>query len=263
VPLAFAFFYVYGVLDSSSDAALDRDRGWKAAEILCFLGTFTLAGWARFELEADWVVAAWAAMVWVLVAMAWRYQKRIFLHQGLLLGAAVLMRGTLHNFYERSYFPAPPWQSRSLTVGVTVALLFATLPFAFKLRRSPERHALISSLWRRVSSALERRPDQVFFFIPFFLLTVLLEMEVPKGMVTVAWGVEAVGIFLFALAVGQRSYRLSGLGLLLLCVGKIVLLDVWGLHPRDRYLTFIVLGAALLGVSFLYTRFREAIRQYL
>ncbi len=154
VPLALAFFYVYGVLDASGNvekpqgrttgpalqpsAALERDRRWKAAEVLCFLGTFTLAGWARFELEADWVVAAWAAMVWALVAIAWRYQKRIFLHQGLLLGAAVLLRGTLHNFYQRSYFPAPFWQSRSLTVGVTIALLFAALPFAFRLRRSPE-----------------------------------------------------------------------------------------------------------------------------
>jgi uncharacterized membrane protein len=114
-----------------------------------------------------------------------------------------------------------------------------------------------------VFNAFERRPEQVFFFIPFFLLTVLLALEVPKGMVTVAWGVEAVSIFLFALSVGQRSYRLSGLALLLLCVGKIMVLDVWGLQPRDRYLTFIVLGTALLGVSFLYARYREAIRQYL
>ena len=148
-------------------------------------------------------------------------------------------------------------------MGVTVALLFAALPFAFKLRRSPEDDPAGRGLWGRLFNAFERRPEQVFFFIPFFLLTVLLALEVPKGMVTVAWGVEAVAIFLLALAVGQRSYRLSGLGLLLLCVGKIVVLDVWGLHPRDRYLTFIVLGAALLGVSFLYTRYREAIRQYL
>jgi len=263
VPLALAFFYVYGVLDTSSDAALAPDRRWKAAEMLCFLGTFTLAGWARFELEPDWVVAAWAAMIWALVAIAWRYQKRIFLHQGLLLGAAVLVRSTLHNFYQRSYFPAPRWQSRSLTVGVTIALLFAALPFAFKLRRSPEKNLVKPGLWRRVFKAFERRPEQMFFFIPFFLLTVLLALEVPKGMVTVAWGMEAVAIFLLALAVGQRSYRLSGLGLLLVCVGKIVVIDVWDLHPRDRYLTFIVLGAALLGVSFLYTRYREAIRQYL
>ena len=279
VPLALAFFYVYGVLDASGKVeepqgrtagpalqpieALAPERRWKAAELLCFMGSFTLAGWARFELEADWVVAAWAAMVWALVAIAWRYEKRIFLHQALLLGVAVLLRGTLHNFYQRSYFPAPTLQGRSITVGATVALLFAALPFAFKLRRSPHEDSAQRRLWGRVFNLFERRPDQMFFFIPFFLLTVLLALEVPKGMVTVAWGVEAVGIFLFALAVGQRSYRLSGLGLLLVCVGKILVLDVWGLQPRDRYLTFIVLGVALLGVSFLYTRFRETIRQYL
>jgi hypothetical protein len=263
VPLALAFFYVYGVLDASSDATFDPDRRRRAPEILCFLGTFTVAGLARFELDADWVVAAWAALVLALVAIAWRYGRRIFLYQGLLLAAAVLMRGTLHNFYQRSYFPAPFWRGRSLTVGTAVALLCAALPFAFRLKREPSDESPDRKLPARVLAAIGRRPDQVFFFIPFFLLTILLGLEMRKGMVTVAWGVEAVGIFLFALWVGQRSYRLSGLGLLLLCVGKIVVLDVWGLHPRDRYLTFIVLGAALLGVSFLYTRFRETIRQYL
>jgi uncharacterized membrane protein len=263
VPLALAFFYVYGVLDSPSEPAFERDRRWKAAEIVCFLGTLTLAGWARFELDADWVVAAWAAMIWVLVAIAWRYQKRSFLHQGLVLGVAVLARGTLHNFYQRSYFPAPFWQSRSLTVGATVALLFAALPFALKLRRPPgERPTQLGKL-RSFLRVMDRRPEQVFFFIPFFLLTVLLALEMPRGMVTVAWGGEAVAIFLVALALGERSYRLSALGLLLLCVGKIVLFDVWGLLPRDRYLTLIALGCALLGVSFLYTRYRETMRQYL
>jgi uncharacterized membrane protein len=63
--------------------------------------------------------------------------------------------------------------------------------------------------------------------------------------------------------VGERSFRLSGLGLLLLCVGKILFVDIWGLNPRDRYLTLIVLGVALLLVSFLYTKNREALRQYL
>jgi len=263
VPLALAFFYVYSVLDSSSDPNLDRDRRWKAAEIVCFLGTFTLAGWARFELEADWVIAAWSAMIWVLLAIAWRYRKRAFLHQGLVLGVAVLARGTLHNFYQRSYFPAPFWQSRSLTVGVSVALLFAALPFALKLRRPPEESSTQLGKLRWFLRVMDRRPEQVFFFIPFFLLTVLLALEMPRGMVTVAWGGEAVAIFLVALALGERSYRLSALGLLLLCVGKIVLFDVWGLLPRDRYLTLIALGCALLGVSFLYTRYRETMRQYL
>jgi uncharacterized membrane protein len=68
---------------------------------------------------------------------------------------------------------------------------------------------------------------------------------------------------LLALAVSERSYRLTGLILLLVCVGKVMMRDAWGLAPRDRYITFIILGAALLVVSFLYSKYREAIRQFL
>jgi len=53
------------------------------------------------------------------------------------------------------------------------------------------------------------------------------------------------------------------LALLLLSAGKILAVDVWQLNPRDRYMTFIILGCALLLVSFLYSRHREALRQYL
>ena len=82
-------------------------------------------------------------------------------------------------------------------------------------------------------------------------------------MVTLSWGVEGVAVFLLALWLSERSFRLSGLGLLLLCVGKIIAVDVWRLNPRDRYVTFIVLGIALLLVSYLYTRNRDTLRQYL
>jgi len=101
------------------------------------------------------------------------------------------------------------------------------------------------------------------FFVPIALLTLMLYLKMRSGMVTVAWGIEGVLVILLALAVGERSFRLSGLSLLLLCVGKIVLIDAWELQPRDRYLTFIIVGLALLGVSFLYSRYRETIRQFL
>jgi uncharacterized membrane protein len=174
----------------------------------------------------------------------------------------VLFRTVLHNFYERSYFPAPAWQSRWITVGTAVTLLFATLPIAFQLRKKnqpSEKSGLV-----RLLQSVVRRPEQVLFFIAVGLLTALLAVEMRHGMVTLSWGVEGLAVFVLALWLGERSFRLTGLGLLvLLCVGKIVLVDVWKLDPRDRYLTFIVLGAALLLVSFLYTRNREALRQYL
>jgi uncharacterized membrane protein len=146
-------------------------------------------------------------------------------------------------------------------VGTTVALLLAGLPFAFQLRKKNEESPETGLI--RLLQAVVRRPEQLLFFIAVGLLTVLLATEMRHGMVTLSWGLEGVAVFVLALWLGERSFRLTGLGLLLLCVGKILLVDVWGIDPRDRYLTFIVLGAALLLVSFLYTRNREALRQYL
>jgi uncharacterized membrane protein len=70
-------------------------------------------------------------------------------------------------------------------------------------------------------------------------------------------------IILFALAVKERSFRLTGLVLLLLCVAKVLTMDAWRLNQTDRYITFIIVGVALIAVSSLYIRFRDNIRQYL
>jgi uncharacterized membrane protein len=261
VPLALGFFYAYWRLHESSEDLSKAELTFRAADICCWLGTLTFAALMRFELAADWVAGAWAALVFALLAIAWRSERRVFLYQGLLIAVGVLFRTVLHNFYERSYFPAPAWQSRWITVGAAVTLLLAALPFAFQVRRKNEKSAE-SGLVRLLQSVV-RRPEQLLFFIAVGLLTVLLALEMRHGMVTLSWGVEGLALFVLALWLAERSFRLTGLGLLLMCVGKILLVDVWRLDPRDRYLTFIVLGGALLLVSFLYTRNREALRQYL
>ncbi|MGA9982442.1 MAG: DUF2339 domain-containing protein, partial [Acidobacteriaceae bacterium] len=91
----------------------------------------------------------------------------------------------------------------------------------------------------------------------------LIAIRMNPGTVTLSWGIQAVLMILLGLGVRQRCYRISGLLLLVLCVAKIVLRDAWRLDERDRYITFIALGAALTLVSTLYNRYREAIRRLL
>jgi hypothetical protein len=261
LPIALAFYFVYLRLESASDLG-PFERRFRLPAFHSFLGLIAGAALARFELDADLVAAGWAALTLALIALAWKTGRRLFLHQALLLAFGVLFRGLLHNVYARSYFPAPLWHGPIPTLGPAVAFLFLTLPFAFILRRT-EAGPVPAGRIAKVVAWLDRRPEQILFYIPFVLLTALIAVEVRIGLVTLVWGVEAVAIFLFAIRVKERSYRLCGLGLLLACVAKIVLRDVWGLVPRDRYLTFIVLGAALLGVSYLYTRYRDVLRQYL
>ena len=262
MPLTFAYYYVYIRLKDCPADGFEMERKLRSATYHSYLGVATLAALVRFEFHPDWVVAGWAALVGLLLAAALPTNQGIFLHQGLLLGLAVLFRTAFHNFALPRYYPPGHWQRPVLTVGSAVALLFISLPFAFRLRAKSEGAKGASRL-ARFWTGLVRRPEQELFFIPLGLVTVLVALEVRKGMMTVAWGLEGVLVFLVALWARERSYRLAGLALLLLCVGKIVVVDVWGLGPADRYVTFICLGVALLLVSFLYTRYRETLRQYL
>ena len=95
------------------------------------------------------------------------------------------------------------------------------------------------------------------------LVTRLLSIEIHHGYLTAAWGAEAIVVFLIALRVNERSYRWCALILLLLCIGRIVLIDVWTLDQLGRIVSFMGLGAALLIVSFLYARHRELLRKVL
>ena len=258
LPLVAAMFYVYFRLQP---AAVAKGAAIKIKNLVAYLGTATVLFLLRFEfsdLTPEWVILAWAMLAVVLVAAAKILKQRIFLHQAILVSLAVLGRGLLYNMFEEG-LSSSFLHGRVFSVGITVLLLFSALPVVFALRdRATQK--------RGVLALFEKYPEQFFFFVPLIMLTILLQRQLHlanSGMLTIAWGIEGVAVFLFALWVGMRSFRLAGLGLLLLCVGKIATVDLVGMNGRDRALTAIVLGCALLLVSYLYTRYREALRQYL
>lgn len=261
LPLVFILYFVYAQLPQKEES-IARDRRLHFDAIVAYLGTAAVVALFYFQFPIEWVVASWAALVFVLLGASLALEKPIFLHQGLLLTIVVFGRGMAHNLFGASYFGESDWKGNYLVLGFAVGILLVSLVFAFRLRGRFEPNPNSGHL-ARIAQAAFRRPEQVVFFVPVALLTCMLALKMKTGMITVSWGIEAVFVFLFALAVKERSFRLTGLGLLLLCVGKIAVLDFWGLQVRDRYITLIVVGIALTFVSFLYTRYRDTIRQYL
>jgi hypothetical protein len=260
-PLAVIFFFVYAQLPEK-EQDVTRDRRLHFDVLLAYLGTVTIVALFYFQFPIEWVVTSWAALVFVLFGLALALERPLFLHQGLLLTVGTFARGMVHNLFGGGYFGEGDWRGRYFVLGSAVAILLASLIFAFRL--SDRNEASSDAGGRvRILSFVVRRPEQLQFFAPIALLTFMLALKMRAGMVTVAWGIEGVLIVLLALALRERSYRLTGLGVLLLCVGKVMALDAWGLQPRDRYITFIIVGAALLVVSFLYSKHRETIRQFL
>jgi hypothetical protein len=258
LPLALIFLFVYAQL-GTDEASLGEDRRLHFDDLVGYLGTASLVALLYFQFANDWLVTAWAAVIFVLFGASLLLHRSIFLHQGILLTVGTCLRAILHNLFGASYFSGGDWTGRYFVLGSAVAVMFACLPFAFRLRERAKTQVL-SNRWM---GALVRRPEQFIFFAPVLVLTLMLALKMRAGMVTVAWGMEGVLIVLLALAVNERSYRLTGLTLLLLCVAKVMARDAWRLAPRDRYITFIILGTALLLVSFLYSKYREAIRQFL
>jgi hypothetical protein len=257
VPLAVAYFFTDWRLRRSGGKGEDLPL---AGTIFSYCGVVSIAALLLFELQPAWVAAGWAAFALAMIVAAWTLKRRDYLHQSYLLAGAVAVQAIAHNFFGLNLIQSAPNPLSRLGeryyVGTAVALLFAGLPFAFLLRRFAANQP-------RTEFGAEIHPEQVFFFVPFGLLTALIASESSRGQLTVSWGIEGLATFLFAVWVGERSFRLAGLGLLLACVAKIFVIDVWGLDPQSRYITLIILGAALLLVSFLYTRHKEKFTRYL
>ena len=233
------------------------------------LGTLSIALWFAYRFPSDWipvpggetwVTAIWAAMATTLLALAWFLRRKTFLVQAIVLAFAVLARGVFLDLFADS--PASFWYGPLFHLAVAALILVAALPFAFLLRNQDRFGESSIPLPPDLDLGL-RHPEQVFFFTAFALEALALAFKLSSGRITIAWSLLGLGVFLFALLVGERSFRLAGLGLLLVSVAKIILMDVWKLSPTDRYITLIVLGLALLLVSFLYTRFATVIRKLL
>ena len=239
------------------------DRQIRAANVLAYLGSATLVLFSDSYFYGGSRLVAWAALSFFFIAVAWFARLELFHTHSILLAGFAFLRALGYELQAGGRGLSIPGEfSPAFYVSVVAAILFAAQAFAFALRA---RYAAATSESSDSDglSRIRERSEQIYFFLPMLLVTVLIANEVSFGRVTIGWGIEAVVAFLFALVVGERSFRLAGLSLLLICVAKIGLLDVWRQRSSDRYVTLIILGVALLLVSYLYTRYAEAIRRYL
>ena len=95
------------------------------------------------------------------------------------------------------------------------------------------------------------------------LTAALIYNQVSGSMLTIAWGLEGVALLGAGFPLRERVLRLTGLAMLTGCILKLFAWDLRNLDTLPRILSFIVLGALLVGVSWIYTRFRESLQRYL
>jgi uncharacterized membrane protein len=261
--LAALYFYV----------ALTSEESSRFHAILFWLGTISIVSLIRFQLSAEWVAVAWAALVVALYFVGGIRKLATFRDQSFGLALLVGVRCAFDNFYQigRWHFT----NTRIATVVAASALLyilFVVTQITKQTRKEnevsdaenfPKAGNRLMNALRRFWTLVRVYPQHLFFFVPTILLTVLLSLEVRRGYLTAAWGLEALIIFLIVLKMDERAYRWFSLLLFMLCVGRIIVHDVWNLDALGRIISFMGLGLTLLAVSFLYARHRELLRKVL
>jgi len=80
---------------------------------------------------------------------------------------------------------------------------------------------------------------------------------------TASWAALALALFAGGVALRERMYRWTGLGILAMGIGRVVVFDVWKWQTIYRVLSFMALGIALLVLGFIYNKYQEKIREWL
>ena len=205
-----------------------NDNKTSPARFYTFPGTlFLLAGLSAALPE--WAVSP----AWALVALALlEIPVGAFDIQALLVGAAVFIRCIAMDF----------------DTGHTMVSVI------------PVMACYAAALIRRDRASLART---CFALATAGLTAALIFDEVSGSMLTIAWGLEGVALLVAGFPLRDRILRLSGLALLIGCIGKLFIWDLRNLDTLPRIFSFVILGALLVAVSWIYTRFRETVQRYL
>jgi len=222
------------------------ETGW--LRIYLWLASSTIVILMRFELGRVLTVTGWALFGLVLLLIGLRSRLADLRWQSYLLAAATALRCVATNFDAPESFGGLP--SRLLTAAVVIMALYAQ---EFLLPRDP---AATDPIW-------ERYARSGYSLLGTALLSLLLYKEISGSLLTVAWGLQGLLLLASGFPARERVLRLSGLALLLGCILKLFFYDLRNLETLPRIFSFMVLGVILIGVSWVYTRFRERVRRLL
>ena len=226
----------------------ERLRDWERSLRRPYLYTAAglLAGLLYLELRPPLVEIGWALLA-VLLLVVGRFRDLPDLrYQSYALAGVTFWRALALEFYPAGIFASP---EQRIAAGVLViGCLFGAQLLLPQTEDKPGSEPGARLLYSLLATSLA---------------TAFLYQEVSGSMLTVAWGIEGAVLLGAGFPLLDRTLRLSGLTLFLICIGKLFFYDLRALETLYRIMSFFVLGVILVGVSWIYTRFRDRIQRYL
>ncbi|MFC6437564.1 DUF2339 domain-containing protein [Novosphingobium resinovorum] len=225
---------------------------------ILFKQLFTIGDYAAFVRVGLAERCLWQALLMAMGALAWRYLAARRIAVGLI------MVSIAHNLVYTVALHDPLWAKQAVGPWPLVNLLLPAFGITFVgisilFRIVPDR----AEYWTRIGDALRMSMILLFAFATLrqlFTGTVLpvgevLEIEnIGRSVLAI---LLAIGFLLWGIRKSLRDWRLASLALMLGAVGKVFLFDASGLEGLLRIASFLALGFSLIGIGWLYTRYRH------
>jgi uncharacterized membrane protein len=230
-----------------------NNYGLYVSRLYCYAGAILIVALMRFELGRANAVLGWAAILIVFYWLGKRQNDFDFRAQSYMLAILTFARSWGTSVYLLgSYYGLP--ERIVTTVPVIAALLAVTF-------MAPKRttETFKTGNWFTFADSVSR---DLFALLASALIPILIFYQSPVDFVSMGWAIAAIVLLGTGFVTKIRTFRLCGLALLLLTLGKVTLFDLAGVETIYRILSFIVLGLILLLASFAYTRYRKTLERY-
>jgi uncharacterized membrane protein len=260
-----------GEEEASTDILAALGNGIGSTSLLLLL---TLTSFKAHSVA--WHLAASAVFLGLSIAFWTRRHSKYVVFVYAMVGYGVLSTAIVVQFRMPDYFVWLCWQSvivlstavwfRSQFIVVGNFIIYVIVFVAYLITAATVNVvsigfgivALLSARilnWQR--DRLELRTEMMrnaYLASALFVIPYALYHSVPPGYVSLSWLAVALGYYLISRLLKLRKYRWMALLTTALTILYVFLVDLVGINPILRIVSFLVLGSALLVISMVYSR---------
>ena len=109
----------------------------------------------------------------------------------------------------------------------------------------------------------ERHVSDIFTWGASFLLWMFMLIEFKDFGVSISWTIMGFVLLMVGLFLKSKALRHQGLLIFVISIFKVFIYDTANLESIYRTISFIALGVILLTASFLYTKYRDRLKDIL
>ena len=118
--------------------------------------------------------------------------------------------------------------------------------------------------WKKDRLSLKtEQMRNAYLVTALFIIPYSLYHAIPEGWVSISWIAVAILYYIMSLILKNKKYRWMALLTLLLTLGYVFIIGITSSDPTYKIVSFVVLGAVMIIVSLLYTKFKKSLKSIL